>query len=135
HDAWVRAAGAHPQPVAAVPGVFAPELGAAGLALATAERDVVIGGRPASHAGYVGSRGCRLSLFAMSPGDPVPDVLTLGEADRLLWASWETRSARFLLIARKMDETRFATIAGVLRSMTSRRERDESSLVAQLEGA
>lgn len=134
HDAWIGRGGAA-APVSAAPGFFAPELSAAGLMLAKVEEEVDIAGRPATHAGYAGARGCRLSLFEMSLGDAMPGVLTLGAADRLLWASWQTASARYLMVARNMDETRFATIAGVLRSMTENRRSVDREVVAQLESA
>lgn len=135
HDAWLGAEDGEPKPVAADPGLFAPELGAAGLSLVKTEQDVEIAGRRATHAGYAGTRGCRLSLFEMAAGESLPDVLTLGKTDRHLWASWEIGSERFLAVARNMDETRFATIAGVLRSMTASRQPAGEDVVAQLDGA
>ena len=135
HDAWVGAAGDDPAPVAAAPGVFAPELLAAGLSLAKVERQIEIAGRPAAHAGDVGTRGCRLSLFEMGDGEILPDVLMLGNAGTLQWATWRTGGARYLMVARHMDESRFATIGGVLRTMTESRGARSEDVIARLSEA
>ncbi len=78
----------------------------------------------ASHRGFVGPNGCRLSLFeaisAFSPTTPLN--ITIDGA--LLTATWVDDGQSFALIARQMDSVRFSTIATAVHDAS----RDHSSV-------
>ena len=109
-------------------------LDAAGLTLVSLRTDLVIAEAPATQAGYLGHHGCRLSLFkiAKTDGNQAFEISTLGD---LQTARWATASFMYVAVARKLDATRFAVLAGALRSMTGSREPAPLDLVAQLKTA
>jgi anti-sigma factor RsiW len=92
--------------------VAAPDLSAAQLALRTAEALEFAAGN-VLHFGYVGTRGCRLSLFVSL--DAVPSAAKI-DMPGVRSAAWSKDGVAYLLIAEGMDETRFRTIAAALRT-------------------
>ncbi|MEO5756537.1 MAG: hypothetical protein ABIQ51_06745 [Mesorhizobium sp.] len=113
----------------------APELAAAGLRLVALHADAEITGKRAIQAGYLGEHGCRLSLFRIADvgSDMVYHITNDGGAQSAVWADG---SFRYVVIARKLDVTRFAVLADALRDMTTRMGRPPSQdIIAQLESA
>ena len=121
HDAWqgqVPGDGEPDRPgdfLTAVSGFTAevtiPNLTAARLRLV---RFAAADGPPGTqtlHLGYEGSRGCRVSLFLISPYRRLPPALTdFGDGTALAYG-WRIGGAGHLLLARGMDPERFRLIA------------------------
>ncbi|WP_332685188.1 hypothetical protein [Bosea sp. (in: a-proteobacteria)] len=99
-------------PVAADP--IASEL--ARLGLRPAWRSVAAGGE--EHAGFTGTRGCRLSLHVTTRTQPERPA-GAGDPPHAL-ARWNAAGKSYLLIATGMPPARFAIMAGFLRDLTSR---------------
>lgn len=113
----------------------APELAAAGLTLVALNADAEIAGKHAIQAGYLGEHGCRLSLFRI-PGAEQDMVFHIVNEGGVQSAVWADRSFRYVVIARRLDVTRFALLADALREMTTRLGRQPSQdIIAQLESA
>jgi anti-sigma factor RsiW len=125
HRAW--SAGSHgsadrtdvARPASAANVVFAaPDLSAAQLALRTAEAVNFASGN-FLHFGYVGTRGCRLSLFVrLDDAVPLPDRT---DALGLRAAAWAWNGVGYLAVADGMDETHFRAITEALRQYTIER--------------
>jgi len=138
HDAWRGNGGDRLLPV----GIASPRtmamMAATGLSLVHEEVLQVGPGIDVRHSGYLGANGCRVSLFELPAVAQAPDgqgILELGQGAELLSASWQVGATRFVMIARKMDAVRFATIASSIRSAMDAHHTDESDLMAALEGA
>lgn len=143
HDAWSdRPTG----PVGAVGfdgGRHDVLLALAGLTPAHRDAWLARDGREVLHTGYVGRRGCRLSLFRIShPTDetvvaavtPSADLdMTLSSA--LLQSRWQTGQAIYVLLARDMDDGRFTVLSQALREATARRDAPDAAMMADLETA
>ncbi|NNU81475.1 hypothetical protein HMH01_13625 [Halovulum dunhuangense] len=109
-----------------------PLMAATGLTLVQ-EQELEDGTR---HAVFTGRNGCRLSLFAQPrPADPTADGLALETRDGVLSATWQAGPAEYVLIARAMDQVRFATIASSLKAATRAERGDRTDLLAALDGA
>ncbi|ABR61559.1 anti-sigma factor [Sinorhizobium medicae] len=132
HAAWIEGSLTPPMlPVSAPGEVFVPEMTAAGLTPAFV-RDASIGGEAATHTGYVGRSGCRLSLFRIArPG--AGHGFDMAREDGLLHASWSNDTTSFLLVARGMDEARFAFLSGALKLASERDGRGKREVIASLE--
>lgn len=89
----------------------APDLSAARLALQTAE---ALGHDTHNilHFGYVGMRGCRLSLFVLLQADMLTPETTAPPGSRM--AAWHQKGIAYLAVADGMDEAHFQTIVAVL---------------------
>lgn len=117
HQEWADTArpGGAPAPAAGVAkAFFAPQLPSLepfGLRLDRAGLVSLADGEEALHAGYVGQRGCRISLFLLPP-DSASDHLALPA--EILQASGQAGSWRYRLLAQDMDSARFALIAAAL---------------------
>ncbi len=99
-------------------GVTIPDLSAARLRLVRAKAAVGPAGAQALHLGYEGSRGCRVSLFLVSPFWRLPSALTdFGDGTALAYG-WRVGAAGHLLLARGMDPDRFRLIAESVDSAT-----------------
>lgn len=136
-DEYDRSRGANAlavQSPAARRGFFAPELGAAGLSVAMVNAGLELSGNMVVHTVYVGQNGCRLSLFEFteSGGD---EAFSMKSDGGLQHAWWTAGGSRYLAVARNMDDTRFAVVAGALKSMTIRKAQPDRGLLAQLRGA
>ncbi len=131
HAAWIGGSFTPPMlPASAPADVFAPEMIAAGLTPAFA-RETSLNGEAALHTGYVGSSGCRLSLFRIARPDAEHDF-GMSSDDGLLHASWSGDAASFLLVARGMDEARFALLAGALKLASERDGGGKQKIIASL---
>lgn len=117
HDLWTEGSiDTGIAPASTPAGLFAPEMVAAGLTLALVRDDVIIGGTRVTQAGYVGRHGCRLSLFQVPGRSDAGQIFQLSSNGAIQRAAWSDASMKYLLVARGMDEGRFALIAGILRS-------------------
>ncbi len=118
HDRWTS----EPEQVAPIEvaaGFTLPDLTLSGLRVEAVETDVKLNGIPATHIGYVGHKGCHLSLYVLH----MQGVVDLGDSasDDLLHAeSWMVGSTTYLAIARRMDPVRFTTISHALRLATEK---------------
>lgn len=117
HRAWAetaRAGGAEVPGAGVAKAFFGPQLPSLepfGLRLDSAGLVSLADGEEALHAGYVGQRGCRISLFLLPP-DAIPDDRALPAG--ILQASGQSGSWRYRVLAQDMDGARFALIASAL---------------------
>lgn len=108
-----------------------------GLELVLEDRLEFADGSELRHAGFLGKRDCRISLFEMArdaAGSAHP-AFALHAPANILQASWDSAETRHVLIARDMDRVRFATIAEALREATVSQDADDEALVAKLSSA
>lgn len=96
----------------------APDLSAAQLSLRVAET-FERGAGVVRHFGYVGTRGCKLSLFVMFDGSSFSPEAQNPSGPRR--AAWSNDGVGFLAIADGMDERHFETIVAVLRDFSIER--------------
>jgi len=116
HDKWLtQPVRMEPIPVAA--GFVLPDLTLSGLKVEGLDRNVNLDGVAATRIGYVGHKGCHLSLFVMHE-DRAIDTRETGSDDLLHADSWVTGDTAYLAIARRMDPVRFATVSHALRLAT-----------------
>lgn len=135
HDDWSAKVLDVAAPAIDIRSFEAPELGAAGLSLVSLRSDAMLGGQPVVQAGYAGQHGCRLSLFRMASSNAGQPLRVVNDGD-VRSATWADNSFRYAMVARKLDEARFAALADALRTMTLRVESPSSrQVVAELEGA
>lgn len=107
-----------PASLAVVPHV--PDLSANGLALAhAAVTDTPAGGR-ALILGYLGSRGCRVTLLAADAAAGPPQPPGRGATD-LRARSWRSGNVAYLILAEGMSPDRFALIADSIERATRKR--------------
>jgi anti-sigma factor RsiW len=141
HDAWIaagtvlRAAATDADPVDLL-------LAHAGLMTAGSASIHLPGGAVARHAGYIGQRGCRLSLFQVPRKETraaeAIDLAIDGDeetASPLLTAHWSHAQTTFILIARGMDPVRFAGIASNLEAATDNDRDTHPPTIAEAAGA
>ena len=137
YDAWSEGAVAPALPRDIASPRMTALMEATGLELVLEDRLEFADGTELSHAGFLGTRDCRVSLFEMprdAAGAAHP-ALALHAASNILQASWDSAETRHVLLARDMDRVRFATIADTLREATVTHDADEESLVATLGAA
>lgn len=85
---------------------------------------------------FQGQRGCRLSLFELSVTPAQSGGrLMLDGSDDLLMAAWQYEAVRYVLMARRMEEVRFATIANSMRAATMPEPARQDDLIAALADA
>lgn len=133
YDSW-SAQAAKPAAARPVADFDAPWLDSAGLSLQLAQPRVLIGKHVARHFGYVGVHGCHLSLFSWSEIGGTGG-LELDLSNSVDIASWEASGGRYLLISRRMNDSRFAMIAGALRQITDTHGRPDTETVELLGNA
>jgi anti-sigma factor RsiW len=91
---------------------YLPDLSAARLTLTRLETVPLLNGRgEALHAGYRGTRGCKVSLLILADGAALPTALTRYDDRALRTYAWRTGGHGYLLVAEGMDEARLAMIA------------------------
>jgi len=119
HDNWLL----NPQVISPVPttvsALVTPDLTPAGLTLAGVQKKVPLGKTSATRYAYVGTRGCKLSLFVSARDDVFAGLGDSARPDALI-ASWAVANRSFLLIARKMNHERFNVITKALEAATAR---------------
>lgn len=95
-------------------GYMAPDLSAAKLTLAVAEA-IDLNGAAATHFGYIGTRGCKVSLFVSR--NAFEDLAISPQGD-MRQAGWTVRELSFLMMASGMDPARFDEIVEATREFT-----------------
>ncbi|MGF1592548.1 MAG: anti-sigma factor family protein [Kiloniellaceae bacterium] len=137
HSLWRRSAGEHRMPADVAAPRTTALMAATGLRLVHEETLVLTDGTAVRHSGYLGANGCRLSLFELphTRPDSATGMLEVSQRDDLLTAIWQGRDRRYVMVARNMDNVRFATIASSIKAATEAVPADEADLIAALEGA
>ncbi len=135
HDRWSAEVIKSSLPAKQIDDFQAPELNEAGLLLVSLRSGLDIAGLQTVQAGYLGSHGCRLSLFRIlqAGSDQSLRITNDGNVQSAMWAD---NSFRYIAMARKLDLTRFAVLVGVLRDMTVHGDaRPSKNIVALMEQA
>lgn len=132
HDAWIVAPDVTPLGIGGVVlmaqaqaggkdylRAYLPDLTSAKLILTRVETVTLpqgngLAGGVALHAGYRGSRGCKVSLLILPGGETLPRELTRRDDAALRVFAWQTGSLGYLLVAEGMDETRLELIAATV---------------------
>lgn len=83
--------------------------------------------------GYAGRNGCQLSLFRFAARPDIIAAFSLTSDDKLQRAMWRDAANAYLLVARGMDQSRFAAIAGVLRDLSSDAPKPAAETTASLQ--
>ena len=102
----------------ATTGVKVPDLAAARLTLQVLDR-VRLGAVDATHLGYTGTRGCRVSLFILDKAEPGAKPKMHFPSDMRV-AEWRGAGRDYLLLSSGMDADRFELLARTLESFTLR---------------
>lgn len=131
HDIWLQGAGDSAEPSAGVllatlqdfglplqiPDLSDTRLSIAHIALTGPQRDVL-------HVGYLGTRGCQVSLLAFRSQEKAaaafPEELTHRTADGEEAYLWQARSVAYVLLADSMESGRMALIAQAVEEATRR---------------
>lgn len=131
HDTWLQGAGESAEPSAGVllatlqdfglplqiPDLSDTRLSIAHIALTGPQRDVL-------HVGYLGTRGCQVSLLAFQSQDKAaagfPQQLTHRTADGEEAYLWKAGSVAYVLLADGMESGRMALIARAVEEATRR---------------
>lgn len=96
------------------PKTIVPDLSDAGLVVRYVATEMILG-QEALHLGYVGSRGCRVSLW-MRAGAPA--FAPAAPAGRSVAAAWHANGVAYLLLASGMPVHRFQVIAATAERVT-----------------
>ncbi len=131
HDAWVPTQELAPPKVGGVFLVALGEAGASGffkaylpnltsarLTLTHLESVTLADGGAALHAGYRGTRGCKISLLVLPGGEALPRELTRRDDAALHAFAWRAGSLGYVLLAEGMDEARLELIAETVHRAT-----------------
>lgn len=89
------------------PKTIVPDLSDAGLVVRYVATEMMLG-QEALHLGYVGSRGCRLSLWMRAGAHAFAPVASAGRSEM---AAWYANGVSYLLLASGMPAHRFKVIA------------------------
>jgi len=119
HDNWVAEYQVASSPLIKASALVTPDLTPAGLTLAGVQKNIKLGLTSAQRYAYVGSRGCKLSLFVSSQNNAFEGLGNLARPDALI-VKWAVANRSFLLVSRKMNPQRFKTIAKALEAATAR---------------
>ncbi len=119
HDNWASTSLPGISLAATPPVIVTPNLEPAGLTLAGVEENLRLGEISASRYAYVGSRGCKLSLFVTAQATAFVK-LEESSTPKGLIAKWADKNTGFMLIARRMNPDRFKVIAKALKKATSK---------------
>lgn len=121
HDSWAQTV--EPPAAAASGGVvlaglnyigpkaYLPDLTSARLTLTRLETVILPGTVDALHAGYRGTRGCRVSLLIVQGGADLPKELTIQDKGSRRGYAWRSGTHGYLLLADGMDPARLGLIA------------------------
>ncbi|MHA1522895.1 MAG: hypothetical protein ACTSY1_00660 [Alphaproteobacteria bacterium] len=122
HDKWLGGKETPEQRAIPISSLRHPDLTPAGLSITGYQSPVDLAGMPATRISYIGRRGCRLSLFIMAAAPDLAAAIQKVQPKALV-SAWLGADAQYLLVSRRMDQTRFATIAAVLKSSTTKGDR------------
>jgi hypothetical protein len=115
-------------------GAYVPDLSAAKLTLVFADLDRRLAGAPAIAIGYVGSRGCKLTLITAETRGRLTEVPQFFEQAPRVAYGWRAGRLDYLLIAQGMARGRLELIAdSVRRASLERQPFDDETRLALLE--
>ncbi len=97
---------------------YLPDLKSARLTLTHLENVALVGGGAVLHAGYRGTRGCKISLLVVPGGDDLPRELTRRVDGALRAFAWQAGPLGYILLAEGMDEARLVLIAETVHRAT-----------------
>jgi anti-sigma factor RsiW len=102
---------------------YLPDLKSARLTLTHLESVALAHGRAALHAGYRGTRGCKITLLVVpglvAPGgEALPRELTRHDDGALHAFAWRAGPLGYIMLAEGMDEARLELIAETVHSAT-----------------
>jgi len=120
HRGWTAQAATPPagpalRPAAATIGAYLPDLSANGLSLGHVSERPGPDGAPMLIAGYVGSRGCRVTLLVHKAAGTGPGRPVHLEAGPVLAFSWRADGLDYRLLAEGMAAARFRLVSGSVR--------------------
>ncbi len=125
HRAWapqsVRDTGNAARPLSAALRPSVPDLSANGLDLAYVGARKTAGGKDMLLIGYLGSRGCRVTMFVNEAESSAPDKVVMIETDDMLASLWRAGPLSYALLAEGMARPRFQLIADSVREASLRR--------------
>ncbi len=119
HDNWLVEPQMASSPAIKVSALITPDLTPAGLTLSGVQANVQLGATSGQRYAYVGTRGCKLSLFVSEHDDAFAAIGNTDRTDALI-AKWAVADRGFLLVARNMNQERFGVIAKALGAATAR---------------
>jgi hypothetical protein len=97
---------------------YLPDLKSARLTLTYLESVALADGGAALHAGYRGTRGCKITLLVLPGGEALPRELTRHDDAALRAFAWRAGPLGYILLAEGMDEARLKLIAETVHSAT-----------------
>ncbi len=97
---------------------YLPDLKSARLTLTHLESVALADGGTALHAGYRGTRGCKITLLILPGGEALPRELTRHDAAALRAFAWRAGPLGYILLAEGMDEARLELIAETVHNAT-----------------
>jgi len=126
HRAWkaqpaADAARAAIQPISAMLRPNVPDLSANGLDLAYVGARKTDAGKEMMLVGYLGSRGCRLTMFVDRADRLVSAKIVRIEAEEILASVWQAGPLRYALLAEGMAKPRFNLITDNVQRASLRR--------------
>lgn len=125
HRDWAAPADRAPATAVAIPAALpliphVPDLTANGLDLVHADRIETPTGVPALRLGYTGSRGCRLTMIALT-GTAMPPEKIIISRGGIRVGAWRAGKTGYLLLAEGMSTTRFRLVTdSVVRATRNR---------------
>ncbi len=97
---------------------YLPDLKSARLTLTHLESVALANGGAALHAGYRGTRGCKITLLVLPSGEALPRELTRHDDGALRAFAWRAGPLGYILLAEGMDEARLELIAETVHRAT-----------------
>ncbi len=119
HDNWLVKPKAAQNGVVNVAALITPDLTPAGLTLSGVQKNIPLGDTFGQRYAYVGTRGCKLSLFVSERDHAFEGIGNTARPDALI-VKWAVANRGFLLVARNMNQERFRVIAKALEAATAR---------------
>jgi len=119
HDNWLVKPQAAQNGIINAAALITPDLTPAGLTLAGVQKNIPLGDTFGQRYAYVGTRGCKLSLFVSERDHAFEGIGNTARPDALI-VKWAVANRGFLLVARNMNQERFRVIAKALEAATAR---------------
>ena len=119
HDNWLVKPQAAQNGVINAAVLVTPDLTPAGLTLSGVQKNIPLGDTFGQRYAYVGTRGCKLSLFVSERDHAFEGIGNTARPDALI-VKWAVANRGFLLVARNMNQERFGVIARALETATAR---------------
>ncbi len=119
HDNWLVKPRVAEKNIINTAALVTPDLTPAGLTLSGVQKNIPLGDNLGQRYAYVGTRGCKLSLFVSEQDYAFEGIGNTARPDALI-TKWAVANRGFLLVARSMNQERFAVIAKALEAATAR---------------